>query len=257
MGWDSKTRALTVPQLYPCLPQPSSTSSLTTPLSTSSCPALLHPATISAPPASVIADAILPVCMLQLAPPPTLAPNAPSQLHQLHVHSARAQNVSTSVDVMQMHADDTQRQKDKRIKEGRRDGIEMKKERGTRGDETLGTLEQQQQRHTCHVADAYLRAPSTHTTTSFHANTTIHDANTTIRVTFAIIHITIFVIRAGTSAYPSNTITNDHYTIPNVTDTMRKRPARASKFARASTPPPCAIHICSSHVNPAWVRVRV
>ncbi|KAG1794538.1 uncharacterized protein HD556DRAFT_1442727 [Suillus plorans] len=93
-----------------------------------------------APPASVIADAILPACTLQLAPPPTPAPNAPSQVHQLHVHSARAQNASTSVDAMQTHADDTRRRKDKRIEEGRRDGIEMKEERGTRGDETLGTL---------------------------------------------------------------------------------------------------------------------
>ncbi|KAG1798582.1 uncharacterized protein HD556DRAFT_1306033 [Suillus plorans] len=94
----------------------------------------------TAPPASVIADAILPACMLQPAPPPTPAPNAPSQVHQLHVHSARARNASTSVDAMQTHADDTRRRKDKRIEEGRRDGIEMKEERGTRGDETLGTL---------------------------------------------------------------------------------------------------------------------
>ncbi|KAG1794250.1 uncharacterized protein HD556DRAFT_1443200 [Suillus plorans] len=85
-------------------------------------------------------DAILPACTLQPAPPPTPAPNAPSQVHQLHVHSARARNASTSVDAMQTHADDTRRRKDKRIEEGRRDGIEMKEERGTRGDETLGTL---------------------------------------------------------------------------------------------------------------------
>ncbi|KAG1825408.1 hypothetical protein EV424DRAFT_1537758 [Suillus variegatus] len=66
------------------------------PLSTSSSPA---------PPASVIADTILPTCTLQPAPPPTLAPNAPSQLHQLHVHSAHARNTSTSVDAMQTHVD--------------------------------------------------------------------------------------------------------------------------------------------------------
>ncbi|KAG1793444.1 uncharacterized protein HD556DRAFT_1308590 [Suillus plorans] len=120
----------------------------------------------TAPPASVIADAILPACMLQPAPPPTPAPNAPSQVHQLHVHSARARNASTSVDAMQTHADNTRRRKDKRIEEGRRDGIEMKEERGTRGDETLGTLKQQQRRHTRHVASAYLCAPSTRTTTS-------------------------------------------------------------------------------------------
>ncbi|KAG1838603.1 hypothetical protein C8R48DRAFT_780195 [Suillus tomentosus] len=116
-------------------------SSLTTSLSISSCPALSHLATISAPPASVIADVILPACMLQLAPSPTLAPNVPSQVHQLHIHSMHARNTSTSVDTMQTHMDDTRRQKDKRIEEGRRDGIEMKEERGTRGDETLGMLE--------------------------------------------------------------------------------------------------------------------
>ncbi|KAG1873252.1 hypothetical protein C8R48DRAFT_769683 [Suillus tomentosus] len=96
---------------------------LTTPLSTSSCPALLHPVTICAPPASVIADTILPTCTLQLAPPPTPAPNAPSQVHQLHVHSACARNASTSVDAMQMHMDngDTETQ-DYRTLQGRAKG---------------------------------------------------------------------------------------------------------------------------------------
>ncbi|KAG1793162.1 uncharacterized protein HD556DRAFT_1443914 [Suillus plorans] len=185
-----------------------------------------------APPASVIADAILPACTLQPAPPPTPAPNAPSQVHQLHVHSARARNTSTSVDAMQTHADDTRRRKDKRIEEGRRDGIEMKEERGTRGDETLGTLKQQRRRHMCHVASAYLCAPSTRTTTSFHANATIHDANATIYDADATI------LDANATIHDTNaTIHDTNTTIPSTTPTPTRHTDSPASSVHAQTTP--------------------
>ncbi|KAG1799351.1 uncharacterized protein HD556DRAFT_1305577 [Suillus plorans] len=181
---------------------------------------------------TVIADAILPACTLQPAPPPTPAPNAPSQVHQLHVHSARARNASTSVDAMQTHADDTRRRKDKRIEEGRRDGIEMKEERGTRGDETLGTLKQQQRRHMCHVASAYLCAPSTRTTTSFHANATIHDANATIHDADATI------LDANATIHDTNTTIHDtNTTIPSTTPTPTQHTDSPASSVHAQTTP--------------------
>ncbi|KAG1789040.1 uncharacterized protein HD556DRAFT_1447313 [Suillus plorans] len=174
-----------------------------------------------APPASVIADAILPACTLQPAPPPTPAPNVPSQVHQLHVHSARARNASTSVDAMQTHADDTRRRKDKRIEEGRRDGIEMKEERGTRGDETLGTL-----KVSTHIEDS---TPSNN--------------NDVIRVTSP---APIFV-RPALAPPPAFTPTPPS-TTPTPPSTM-PTPMPPSTTPTASTPPSCAIHICSSHVS--------